>query len=451
MKHFGLHILLLMVLLITMVACKEKTTTTTYSEALVTSFSFSKDSRYPGLTEATYTIITQSDTGRIYSRDSLMYGTCLDSVVPHITFNHVPSYAMIITPTDTVVYSGADTLNLSHGPIYLYVLASDQESEKWYTIDLTVHHVDPDYYQWDMINSGIYAADGAESRALYQNGTFYLFVNNGFANQLYTSTDAATWSAPSAVTGLPSGCLVRQMMLDSAVFYYADAEGLYTSNDGFSFTKQDYSSQPFVLQSMLYAFNDSVWAIATRKSDDKLVMVNMAKGGTLKEACVLPDNFPISDFATLTFRSAALRARAMVVGGHDRLGQASNMRWNIEFTPNRGYAMGDFSIEQPSYEALSGVSLVWYNHAIHMFGSMNKDAEVAQQTQWISYDEGLHWEEPDTAHNRLPEAYRPRQKASVIATPDHYIYIIGGQSRTASFSDVWRGRLNETYFSEYEE
>lgn len=450
--HRFFYIFVCCIALVAMTACKEKENTiTTYNEALVTSFSFAANDSFPGLAEARFTIVTSSDTGHIYCTDSLRFGTRIDSVIPRITFNHTPSYAVLYTPTDTAIYSGNDTLDFTQRPIYLYVMASDQETPKWYDIGFAVHQVDPDYYDWQCLTPAIFQLDGAESQAFLAGSTFMLFVNDGIRLQRFTSTDASTWSAPETVSGLPTACAVRQMIMHDGTFYYAEGDQLYTSTDGLTFTANSYASESFSLVSMLFAWNDSIWALASRRADDQLLFVNMAKGGTLQaSSLLLPESFPVSDFGTLTFASASERQRAMIVGGYDRLGKASNMRWNIEYLPNRGYSMGDFSVEQPAYEALAGISLVWYDHAIHMFGGINADAEVNSVTQLVSTDEGLHWQMPDTTHNCLPAAYLPRQKASVITTDDHYIYIIGGQSRTATFSDVWRGRLNKTLFADYE-
>jgi hypothetical protein len=57
-----------------------------------------------------------------------------------------------------------------------------------------------------------------------------------------------------------------------------------------------------------------------------------------------------------------------------------------------------------------------------------------------SDDEGMHWYVPDTAKNMLPDSYKTRQYQSVVVDPAHYIYIIGGESDSESFSDVYRGK-----------
>ena len=163
---------------------------------------------------------------------------------------------------------------------------------------------------------------------------------------------------------------------------------------------------------------------------------------------VLPSNFPVSDYAALPFTSASNRKRAMIVGGFDLQGNSLNTRWNMEYLKGKGYSLANFSIEQPSFASLTGASIVLYNDEFHMFGSVSEDNALSADNQLISIDEGLHWTLPDTAKNQLPESYRSRQKASVFVDNDaHYIYIIGGQNRTESFTDVYRGRLNKLTFA----
>ena len=74
MKHFWYILLLFTAILI---GCKNRTTITTSSEARVNTFNFYTDTLNPGLTEATYKINHNGDTGRIYCVDSLRFKTCL--------------------------------------------------------------------------------------------------------------------------------------------------------------------------------------------------------------------------------------------------------------------------------------------------------------------------------------------------------------------------------------
>ncbi|MBQ9338942.1 MAG: hypothetical protein IJS13_01270 [Paludibacteraceae bacterium] len=432
---------------------KSEGTTTTYSEALVTSLSFAKNDSFPGLAKASFTIVTSTDTGSIYNLDSLLYGTQLDSVVPRFTFNHTPALSILYCDTDTVIYSGADTVSMVKQPCRLFVLASDQKTAKWYDIRVNVHQVDPDLYTWECLTPSVYMSDGAESKAFLQDGTFYLLTNDGFTTKLYTSSNASDWSAPQGVSGLPPMCHVRNILLAGGTFLYADGDRLYRSTDAMSWSADDYSAEPFRLINTLYIFNDSVWCIAQRRSDNKLqfAAAGFDDSRFALTGDTLPDRFPISDFGAEVFATSSLRPRAMIIGGYDLRGQALNTRWNIEFLENRGYRMTDFTIEQPQYSPLVGASVVWYNHEFHLFGGSNAAAEIDSITQLVSTDEGLTWELPDSTKNKLPSSYRPRQKTTVIVDDKHYIYIFGGQDRTTTFSDVWRGRLNKTTFSDYED
>lgn len=455
------HILWLLVSAAVVAGCQSSSTTvTTYSEALVTSLSFTKNDSIPGLEKASFTIVTATDTGLIYNKDSLLYGTRIDSVIPKFTFNHTPAYATFCSDSDTIVYTGVDTVNMNARPCRLYVMASDRKTEKWYNIFVNVHKIDPDLYKWECLTPSVYPAEGGQNKAFLINGTFYLFEGDEISVRLYTSSDAKTWSSATAINGLPGNCRVRNIMQSDRSLYYADGDKLYVSQNATDWTEEDYSDKPFRLLNMLYDFNDSVWCIAQRISDDKLCLANMAEGGTFAlTGDTLPEEFPISDFGVVTFPSSSLRQRAMVMGGYDIDGNALNTRWNVEFVPNRGYRVVDFSVEQPYYKALTGISLLWYNHEFHLFGSSNADSEVSQQTQLVSTDEGMHWTLPDSTKNLLPydeanplppASYRPRYNTSVMQDDGYYIYIIGGQSRTQTFSDVWRGRLNSTTFADYE-
>ena len=60
------------------------------SDARVSTFTFVKDTLNPGLTDVVYKIEHRSDTGLITCRDSLRFGTRLDSVIPLVTYMATP-------------------------------------------------------------------------------------------------------------------------------------------------------------------------------------------------------------------------------------------------------------------------------------------------------------------------------------------------------------------------
>ena len=76
-----------------------------------------------------------------------------------------------------------------------------------------------------------------------------------------------------------------------------------------------------------------------------------------------------------------------------------------------------------------------------MFGGTDNDLAMRSDILY-SDDEGMNWYLPDSTSNQLPSTYLPRTNQTVLIDADENIYIIGGQSNTTSFSDVYRGRLN---------
>ena len=431
------------------VACDEsETSVATSSETRVNSFSFHKDTANLGLTEAIYKIEHLSDTGLIYSVDSLRFGTRLDSVVPYITYKATPASATYFLPDTTVVSTGTDTLDFSKGPIYLLVKSSDLNHKRWYRIDINVHQADPDLYVWRKLTDQIFPSQSCQMKVFYANGLLSLFVNNGFATTIYQSADGASWKTAEAPSGLPTPCQVRNILQHGDTLFYATENHLYTSTDLVHWTATDFSSRNFALVNMLVVFDNKSWCILQDRTSQQLFLGTVSGSDILPVESIyglengkLPNNFPVSDFAALSFHSSSERPRGMIVGGRTIDGTAVNTRWNLEYELSAGYRMVDFSIEQPSFNTLTGVSIVQYDNRLLMFGGVDNDLEWRSDLLY-SDDEGMNWYIPDTTHNQLPDGYTTRQNQSVVIDDDQNVYIIGGQSQTQSLSDVYRGYLN---------
>ena len=185
-----------------LVACENQSEEVNLSsETRVSAFTFYTDTANPGLTEAVFKIEHKSwpDTGRIYSVDSLRYGTCLDSVVPHVTYMITPSTALFVTPDTVMISTGSDTLNFSRPPLNLMVQAADTLYKRCYRIDIDVHQADPDLYVWKQMTPQLFAPAAAPEhcymKAIYSDGLIHLLVNNGFNTQLYQRY-GAQWKHP---------------------------------------------------------------------------------------------------------------------------------------------------------------------------------------------------------------------------------------------------------------
>ena len=446
--------------LVLMVACENKNEEINLSsETRVSAFTFYADTANPGLAEAVFKIEHKSwpDTGRIYSVDSLRFGTCLDSVKPHVSYMITPSLVRFKTPDTLMISTGADTLDFNRGPIYLFIQAADTAYKRCYRIDMHVHKADPDLYVWKQMTPQLFAPDAAPDfchmKAVYRDELIYLFVNNGFGTALYQSADGAAWSKLESPIGLPTLCQVRDILSCGNTLYYMADNKLYTSTDLIHWTATDFSERDYDLVNMLVTFDSKAWCVLQERSTQALLlgivegedvqpMTSVAglKGGKL------PENFPVSDFAALSFDSSSERPRAMIVGGRAMDGTAVNTRWNLEYglinDTQSGYRIADFSIEQPSFNSLTGTSIIQYNDHLIMFGGVDNDLEWRSDILY-SDDEGMNWYVPDTAHNKLPDTYTSRQHQTVVVDNEENIFIIGGQSFVGSYSDVYRGYLNK--------
>lgn len=439
MKHF-LYIIMGLIVVI-MTGCDNNTNTTTLSSvAQLKAFSFAKNDSFPGLAAAVFTIDERIDTGLVWNKDSMLYGTRLDSVVPRFTFATTPGAAFLTFPDTTVVLTGYDTLDFNPRPIYLTLRSADKSTTKVYEIRPSVHQIDPDLYTWTQLTAAVYPEDDSEQRVVELGADFVMVVSNGFELRVFRSADGAEWSTPAVPTGLPVGTRVRQIISDGTTLYYGQDNAVYTSTDAVTWTAHNVS---YDVRTMLLYWNEQVWALTG--DEDNYELATYANGA-LTLTGLRPDGlFPVSDFASVTFHSPSLRERAMIIGGFAENGQSLNTRWNLEYsrhTPeNNGYRLQEFSIDRPAFKSLTGISVIDYNGQLLLFGGVDDKMTYYGRDILISDDEGLNWYAADTAKNQLPAVYQARQKQTAIVR-NNDIYLFGGQDAQTTFSDVYKGRLN---------
>ena len=269
--------------------------------------------------------------------------------------------------------------------------------------------------------------------------SFVLIKSNGFSLRAYQSEDGSVWNNLGEPTGLPAGTNVRQIISDGTTLYYGQDNIIYTSEDALTWTAQ---SVAYPVVTMLLYWNYRIWALVDNEgyelayvTDDGLVLSGMRPQG----------KFPISDFGTVVFQSASLRERAMIIGGYANNGESLNTRWNLEYSvhpmPDGEYRMEEFSIDRPSFTRLTGISVIWYDNKLMMFGGVDDKMSYFGREILISTDEGLNWTKADSTKNQLPEAYNARQKQTAIVRED-CIYLFGGEDANVSYSDVYQGWLN---------
>lgn len=449
MKQIWTIILLLSCIL--MYSCKSSTSvdSTASNIARLTSFYFAKNDSFPGLSAAKFTIKELLDTGLVYNEDSIRFGTSIRRVVPKFSFYSTPFDASLhmidaargLDTTFSLAYS--DTLNFNCEYIYLRVVSRDQSKVKVYRIETRVHQVDPNLYAWQTLSEQVHPAAGETQQMLELKDKLLIYANDGLSTRLYTSTDMGnTWSAGTTISSLPTDCRVRSIVALRDSLYYVQDTDLYTSGDGVNWSQNDCSSLVSTFHSVLLAWVDTVWVVGER-ADESLGLYKVEGNSVVDRDIDLDDQFPVSGFAATAFTSTSDRARAMVFGGMSRDGAYLNARWNLEYSlSHKLLRMTNYAKEQPASPCLAGASLVWYKNRLHLFGGVDKDGKVMySDAMYVSDDEGMHWTTLDTAQCHLPAGLTPRYNTSMLVGKDRAIYIYGGQSRTGTYTDLYRTKL----------
>lgn len=439
MKQFLYITLSILVLVLS--ACNKNTETNHANRSLaqLKAFYFTANDSMPGLAKAVFSIEERNDTGLVWNKDSMLYGTDLTRVVPRFTFAATPDAAFLTMKEDIHVLTGYDTLDFTKTPIYLTIRSADKSNTKIYEIRATVHQSDPDLYTWEQLSDGVYPQDDSEQRVVEMGTNFVMLTYNGFAFRAYESADGANWTDKGTMTGLPAGTKVRQIVSDGTTLFYGQDNTVYTSSDAINWTP--YSAAYPIYTTLMY-WNDKVWLLIENKGYQLATWEN----NQLDTTSLRPsEKFPISDFATVNFLSSSLRERAMIIGGFAENGKSLNTRWNLEYTrhplPNGTYRLQEFSSDRSSFSSLTGISVIYYNHQLMLFGGVDGQMSYLGRDILISSDEGINWEKADTAKNQLPAVYQARQKQNAIVR-NNFIYLFGGEDANATYSDVYRGRLN---------
>lgn len=441
MKRF-LYISLIFTLFV-LCSCEKSTSTSSQNRSLaqLTRFAFAAADSMPGLAKAQFTIKELLDTGLIENADSMLYGTSLKRVVPRFTFASTPDAAYLTFPDGIYVLTGSDTLDFTKDPIYLTIRSADKSNTKVYRIKPNVHQADPDLYEWNLLNAGVYGEDDSEQRVLEFGGDFLMIASTGYSINMYRSPDGESWSDLGSPTGLPAGTKVRQIVSNGNSLFYGQDSMMYISTDAVNWTGTK-TKHPIVT-TLLY-WNKEVWSLTTNDSL-QYELATWSGDSLLMSGLVPGDEFPVSDFGSVSFLSSSMRERAMIIGGFAENGSSLNTRWNIEYSThikeNRGYRLQEFSMENAPFQSLTGLSVIWYNNQLQLFGGVDEKMTYLGRDFLISTNEGLTWTKADTTKNRLPDVYQARQKQSVIVR-DNTIYLFGGQDAQTTHSDVYKGRLN---------
>ena len=417
------------------------------TDPTITRMRFTANDSFPGLAKASFTIINKylGDTGRIYSADSLQYGTKLDKVIPIFSYNSTPYSLQLHIANDTldtfIMFRTGDTINFNLRPMYLTSTAQNMTNKKTYCIDVDVHQADPDLFKWIQTTEQAFQHTVTQQKVIYVNQTFFWLTYDGTTNRAYSSSDTKLWQ-PFDID--PDIDITHYITSADTAFYFTDTTISYSTD---MTTWNDYTTLQLgdgnILYKPLFGFDQNLWAIIYNSTENKYVLGSFSKNQQTIYEDVITDNFPIEGFAPLTFTSSTGRERAMLIGGYSTKGGLLNTIWNFEHSNDHQLRIINYSEDiNNNYTPLAGTAATWYNNDIYIFGGLTLSNALASNQMMYSQDDGMHWAVPDTAHNRLPESFGSRYNVAIVNCLDGNIYLFGGKSHSKTYSDVFHGSLN---------
>lgn len=430
------------------------------------SLTFAENDSIPNLEDAKFTLEFDPLVGDsvIVNLDSLPCNTRIDSVYPTFTFAS-SSAQYVIYENDTIPLDGTDTIDFSK-QVKVLNFAADQTHSKPYVVKVNVHKVEPELYVWNKVSENLDSRNVISQKAIVLNDVINYYVSDGSTIYLYSSTDGNAWSSPIPVNGLPVNPNLSDMTQFNGKLYLTQNDNsIYSTLNGVDWTVKSIPDYNF--KSLLFTLNDSIYAVTESKNDQKYRFASSKNGLVwfVRNVDSIPQNFPVSDFASLSFSSRSGKSKAIVLGGKDRKGAILKSNWSTEGTVLNGKTYWvDLSTENKLLDSIaSGASLISYDNKLFLFAEgINIKGSKNHFRQ--SIDEGLTWQIPDSTYNYLPVNYETRSYQSVVVLKplilygiqpstrmpqilaSNHIFIIGGKTSTSDKTDVWTGKLNRKNF-----
>ncbi|GAT61635.1 DUF6242 domain-containing protein [Paludibacter jiangxiensis] len=440
-------------------SCLSNSVTNYSDDARVYSFGIKSDS-VPAFAKAKFTVdqtggSAYKTNGLIYNADSLPFKTKL--------YGHFRAIPVISTYSSAAMffnkktYKSGDSIDFRTKQVLLNYAANGTDTLSYY-VDVRVHQVEPDSIAWQLRTYPSYGSSETEQKAVYCNDQVMLFLNNGSAISMYSTTDAKSWNGGSTISTLPASASLQNMIvLNNVMYVIGDGQTIYSSTNGTSWNKITISSAN-QLKSLIAGYDNKLFAVMYDSSNNYYVETSSDGANWSVQYPIANielnynngnkfNSFPISDFAATTFQPQTGSPKLMLIGGKDKAGSTVNSVYT--YMAGTGQWM-DFSteIKADSFPASKNASLIWYDNRLMLWGGTNASGAIAKDTLLCSKTEGYIWTRRDTLVN-FPKVlnYKTRTKASVVVDKYNRIFMIGGKDANGNFiKEAWVGRKNKLGF-----
>lgn len=399
-----------------------KTTTEISDKAVITQFTLKGNE-----TVESYSFTIDSDSMVIYNSDSITCGTSLDSLYAIIT----PTFYKVWV-NDTIDLYMFDTLWMNfENPVTYTVVASDKKTEATYTLKVNRHTVDPDTMVWSGVTTEVFAGVSQSERAFHIGEKLLYMAQIDNTIIVRSSENGSIWD-DVAVSGLPASVTEADMehLVSTGTKVYLEIDNqVYSSENGTQWSKMDITG---TIDRLLFFMNDNLYAVAVNSDSQQLLRLD---NNTWTTISTLPTSFPTTGEAVTVAPSPTGTYRVFVVGGINAQGNYLNSVWSTE----NGTYWSDLTSGTNQFTPRTAAAIAQYADHIMLFGGHDAEGKIIKTEMW-SKDYGMTWQSMDSTKKALPQLYVRRYGLSAVATPDGYLFLIGGRaSADTQIADVWRG------------
>lgn len=388
MRHRSFVYLLTMIFLTSVFSsCWDNFEEMTYSSANLKRFYFKQQNACVGIQY--YVFYIDQKNGLVYNGDSLPYGRVVDHLIPTMEFY---SSNGLVYLNDTLT-SVRDTLDFT-SPVWLKNTSADGQYTRTYAINIKVHQVDPTKLLVSDLKTNL-PADSSRNRAFrMSDGSirwYYPLANGGFSVYQMDTTFWAWSKVPTL--GLVNTMNVASIQQYKNNWYATDnLGGLYVSGDGFSWSAQPAGIKLLTLfgsmsSNDLFDVNDSYLIGLSMDNTGAIHSARSADGVTWEVGAELNADFPVNDYASVTWKSATDCQYVSVMTGLRADGAYSSSAWATED------GLKWINIAQGQKLPIAnkrGAMLFYYEDKLVCYGGIGSSGTYATKL-YVSKDHGKTW------------------------------------------------------------
>ncbi len=186
--------------------------------------------------------------GQIYNADSLPVGTDVSALIANISFDNVGQAKIYMdfgdpAKNDTIDYieNPSDSIDFT-SKVSLVVTAQNGVTEKWYSVKVNVHQIDPDSLYWNSPFGKKSLPCGSQvtvksQKSVYFKDKVHTFIEDNSGYTLYVTDNPLGNEWTSHVLSVPFTPVLNSLQATGEALYMLSEGGeLYRSEDGMAWT-----------------------------------------------------------------------------------------------------------------------------------------------------------------------------------------------------------------------